>query len=189
MSERALEAYEGGERPLSRWSKADIIGAIAEAYGPEAAEKAASLPLAVLKERFLTCSSWHHTGKCFRKTDFYAFDGSLGDEALGKALEPAPKAARPAQPAAERWALVRYDRWERVPINRFGRLGWRKTCVVAVAHWKETAGKAGILECTRKPGGPVEWKKLSSVSVARPLPGKPRKNARVWKECGEEETR
>lgn len=189
MSERAAAAYASGERPLSRWGKADLLKEIGESYGEGAAEKASSMPLPLLKERFLSRSSWHHTGKMFRRTDFYAVDRSMGPEELERALAPAAPQRIAQAEAAETWALVSYEKWERVAVNRFGRLAWRKSEVRAVARWIEKGGKAGIAECAIAPGEAPARKEVSSLCVIRKLPGKPRKNARVWKECGEEEAR
>lgn len=36
MSVRAAEAYQSGEKPLSKWSKSDILAAVKAAYGAAA---------------------------------------------------------------------------------------------------------------------------------------------------------
>lgn len=71
-SVRALEAYEAGEMPASKWTKAAILEAIGEAYGKARAEKAQKVGLADLRASFLERSSWHHTGKYANKTYFYS---------------------------------------------------------------------------------------------------------------------
>lgn len=185
MSVRAAEAYEGGEKPLSKWSKGEIVSLVGEAYGEEAMAKAGKLAAATLRDRFLERSSWHHTGKYFRETDFYSFSGGMDAEALEKALAPAPKAARKErEEEMERWALVSYESWERAQINRYGKMGWRKAQVVAVASWKENGLKAGRLPCRTAPDAEPEGKELSSCRVVRELSGKPRKNSRIWKLAG-----
>ena len=77
MSRRALEAYENGEKPKSKWTKKAIIAAIRQAcdesdlaYDP-GVEK---MRRDDLFEKFLYNSSWHHTSKFFNETDFYALD-------------------------------------------------------------------------------------------------------------------
>ena len=73
MSNRAVEAYNSGERPLSKWTKKDIISVIGE-LDPRKAELFSKLSLSALKENVLVCSSWHHTSTYFNRTDFYEVD-------------------------------------------------------------------------------------------------------------------
>ena len=80
-SVRAREAYDAGEAPASKWTKAAILTAIAEAYGEARAEKAQKVSKADLRASFLARSSWHHTGKYANKTYFY----SLADRSAGEA--------------------------------------------------------------------------------------------------------
>ncbi len=86
MSVRAVEAYENGEMPLSKWRKTDILNRIAEIY-PEKAEKLKKVKASVLKERFLTYSSWHHTSSHFNKTDFYRVDMSYAERITDKDID------------------------------------------------------------------------------------------------------
>lgn len=69
MSNNAVWAYENGEMPLSKWTKAAIL----EACGDKA-EKLKPLTVAELRAEFLICSSWHHTSKHYNRTDFYMID-------------------------------------------------------------------------------------------------------------------
>ncbi len=71
MSNNAREAYENGEMPLSKWSKAEIINAISE-INPDI--NCSKIFLEVLKEKFLEKKSWHHTSKFYNETDFYALN-------------------------------------------------------------------------------------------------------------------
>lgn len=76
MSNNAIVAYKDGEKPLSKWTKADIIDTI-EKQGLElkcSIEKLKKLPVKVLKKICLTYSSWHHTSNYYNKTDFYLLD-------------------------------------------------------------------------------------------------------------------
>lgn len=88
MSNNAAEAYKNGEKPLSRWSKADIIKAIMESGITLkcSIDKLQSAPVKVLKEVCLYNSSWHHTSKHYNKTDFYELSiesvSELTDEKL-----------------------------------------------------------------------------------------------------------
>lgn len=71
MSWNARDAYASGERPLSRWTKADIVESVRE-INPEI--DISRLSLRTLKVRFLVQSCWHHTGMYYRKTYFYFVD-------------------------------------------------------------------------------------------------------------------
>ena len=78
MSNNAVAAYEDGEKPLSRWTKKDILEGIEEAYDDEDVKAAAKkLALSDLKRIFLICSGWHHTSKYYNCTDFYSVDDSI----------------------------------------------------------------------------------------------------------------
>lgn len=79
MSNRAVDAYENGEKPLSKWTKAEIDSAIKndEDITKEVADALLSLPLKA-KKTLLYQSSWHHTGLRYNRTDFYSLK-YLGD--------------------------------------------------------------------------------------------------------------
>lgn len=77
MSNNAVDAYENGEKPLSKWRKSDIFEAIEETEEIElkcSIEKLRKLPVKVLKEVCLHYSSWHHTSNHYNQTDFYSLD-------------------------------------------------------------------------------------------------------------------
>lgn len=72
MSERALEAYEGGEKPLSKWTKEEILDTLS--YHGFERNILKKYSKKVLSRVFLEKTSWHHTGAYYRKTDFYSID-------------------------------------------------------------------------------------------------------------------
>lgn len=77
MSVNAMQAYENGEMPKSRWTKATMLGAIADycdMFGMPYDGSAAKLTRDELFERFFVWTSWHHTGKYANVTDFYGLD-------------------------------------------------------------------------------------------------------------------
>lgn len=76
MSNNAVEAYSDGEKPLSRWTKADIFEEIErkEIKLKCSIEKLRKVPVKVLKENCLICFSWHHTSNHYNKTNFYSLD-------------------------------------------------------------------------------------------------------------------
>lgn len=80
MSNNAMDAYDNGEMPMSKWSKKAIIEGIEEWIDDEDIELKCSLaeikklPLVALREYFLEYSSWHHTSKFYNATSFYSLD-------------------------------------------------------------------------------------------------------------------
>ena len=81
MSKRAVEAYEQGEKPKSKWTKAAMLQEIAaycDDFDMEMDSKAwaylSKLTKAELFDRFFYKTSWHHTSKYFNATDFYGLD-------------------------------------------------------------------------------------------------------------------
>lgn len=78
MSNRAVEAYENGEAPYSKWTKAKIIESIKE-YADENDIDIESvgidrLTAQELRDNFLGYSSWHHTGALYNVTNFYSLN-------------------------------------------------------------------------------------------------------------------
>ena len=79
MSERAFNAYQEGAKPLSKWTKTEILERI-EIVRPDLAKKLSKASKKKLQEAFLLCTSWHHTGSYFNKTNFYEFNiGAVED--------------------------------------------------------------------------------------------------------------
>ena len=89
MSNRAIEAYNNGEKPFSKWTKQDILDGIEE-YKQESDDptvhlfytvfyELAKVRAGVLKAHLLHKSSWHLTGKFCNCTDFYSIDFDLID--------------------------------------------------------------------------------------------------------------
>lgn len=77
MSKRAVGAYEDGEMPASKWTKAAMLSSI-NGY-LDAFDLACDLNLGAMRKdelfkQFFCLSSWHHTSKFCRETDFYAID-------------------------------------------------------------------------------------------------------------------
>lgn len=77
MSVRARQAYESGEKPMSKWTRGAIISAIKDycadfdlAYNPEIE----SMSKTKLAEAYLEYKSWHHTGRFARETEFFGLN-------------------------------------------------------------------------------------------------------------------
>lgn len=112
MSNNAAAAYEHGERPLSKWTKADIISSIESAVRKKELilacdlEKLKNVQVKVLKTLCLSYSSWHHTGNRYNKTDFYLLDigkiAELTDAELDREMKES-KAETKTNLLEERW--------------------------------------------------------------------------------------
>lgn len=76
MSNNAVAAYQNGEKPLSKWTKADILSTIKELDIELKCDfsKLQKVPVRALKDICLYCSSWHHTSNHYNKTNFYSID-------------------------------------------------------------------------------------------------------------------
>lgn len=110
MSNNAVEAYSNGEKPLSKWTKADIFDTIEEQKIKLkcSIDKLRKLPVKILKDICLTYSSWHHTSNHYNKTDFYSLDAdrieNLTDDKIEELLSDykADKKVE-SKPLEERW--------------------------------------------------------------------------------------
>ena len=110
MSNNAVDAYENGEKPLSKWRKSDILEAIEESEIELkcSMEKLRKLPVKVLKEVCLSYSSWHHTSNHYNKTDFYSLNEdkieNLTDEKIDKMIaEYKADKKEEVKPTEEKW--------------------------------------------------------------------------------------
>lgn len=79
MSNNAVEAYENGQRPLSRWTKGKILNSVKHllADDPKLDVKLQLLKkftVKNLKEYLLTDCGWHHTSMYYNETEFWEID-------------------------------------------------------------------------------------------------------------------
>jgi hypothetical protein len=92
MSNRAVEAYEQGEKPISKWTKTAFFEELNENLkdyniSAEKINALKSLKVSVLKERFLKNSSWHHTSNYFNNTNFYSINYSKIEEMTAEGIK------------------------------------------------------------------------------------------------------
>lgn len=112
MSVNAAKAYDAGEMPLSKWTKAAILDACGDK-----ADMLSKLTVAELKSTLLYKSSWHHTSKMFNCTDFYELDEYKLDELTQADVDSiiaSRKPRQPRKPKAEPKTIVaeiRYTYW------------------------------------------------------------------------------
>ena len=108
MSNNAVAAYANGEKPYSKWTKADILKELsAMDYH---SDLIGHLTAAELKALFLRRSSWHHTSSHYNRTDFYSVTCEVSDADISRMI--AMRAIQ--QPKEEKLvkALVHYLTWE-----------------------------------------------------------------------------
>lgn len=76
MSNNAVEAYQTGEKPKSKWTKKEIIEELRDQSEDLKVDinTLEKLPVSTLREIALVQSSWHHTSSHFNRTDFYMVD-------------------------------------------------------------------------------------------------------------------
>ena len=75
MSNNAVTAYSYGEKPLSKWTKGDILKELQDLGATdEHMNIFRKMRLADLKESVLFKSSWHHTSSYYNQTDFYSVE-------------------------------------------------------------------------------------------------------------------
>lgn len=127
MSNNAVTAYESGEKPISKWTKADILDEIkSECLVLNCSEsKLRNMPVKALKDMCLRRSSWHHTSNHFNRTDFYSLDidkiESLTDEELDDAiiLYQAEKSNKTVEPE-NRWecAFLEWSGTRKHPVAK-----------------------------------------------------------------------
>jgi hypothetical protein len=77
MSVNAKEAYERHEMPLSKWTKNKILEAIDDLSVDVNLELLKRLTKEQLQDVALCYCGYHHTGKYYNETDFYAVDEEL----------------------------------------------------------------------------------------------------------------
>lgn len=76
MSVNAVQSYESGQKPISKWTKGEMIDFIS-LIDEDKAEVLKKLPVKALRKHFLTNRGWHHTGRFYTETNFYSLNQSL----------------------------------------------------------------------------------------------------------------
>ena len=80
MSNNAVDAYRTGKKPMSAWTKTEIISAIETALDDGELVLRVNpglfkqVPAATLRNAVLRYSEWHHTSSYYNRTDFYELD-------------------------------------------------------------------------------------------------------------------
>lgn len=145
MSERAAAAYADGEAPLSKWDRARLERCIRSYPDSEwTREELSCATVADLRRFFLIRSGWHHTGKLYSRTDFYAIDddavlahdaGALREAAERSRAERAERARARAREKVFKGRIV-YDQW--VGSRKHGRFERRDELCLLIGDWAYT---------------------------------------------------
>jgi murein DD-endopeptidase MepM/ murein hydrolase activator NlpD len=109
MSNNARDAYAHGEKPLSKWTKADIVSEIEE-IRPDLVDVLKKIPLNTLKNELLYKSSWHHTSSMYNRTNFYSLDESKL-ESLTEENISNWDTSKPAQDVVKYKGKIEYIEW------------------------------------------------------------------------------
>lgn len=75
MSVNAVNAYQGGEKPLNKWTKSEFLKSVKEIKSLDY-NKFKNLTKEQIRI-FLERTAWHHTGTNYKKTDFYDLNLTL----------------------------------------------------------------------------------------------------------------
>lgn len=149
MSNNAVMAYDNGEKPYSKWTKAEILREAAD-QGLHS-DLAKKLTVAEARGLFLKWSSWHHTSSMYNRTDFYVVDATdVTDERIAEIIanrEP-KKTSKEEKPKMEK-AYVRYGEW--TGTRKHPKLVEKEAYAIIVGKW------AYILEGKKRTDGKHFW--------------------------------
>ena len=115
MSNNAVDAYNDGEMPLSKWTKRELLDAI-EAENDKI--DVSKLTAEELRDNFLTYAGYHHTSSYYNSTIFYRLKDSVEDltqsdidQIIADRRKPEKKEPKPREPKKQMTALVRFTEW------------------------------------------------------------------------------
>ncbi|MCF0107018.1 MAG: hypothetical protein HUJ53_09665, partial [Holdemanella sp.] len=113
MSNNAIEAYEEGYMPLSKWTKGEILNAIDD-IRPDLVHIARKVSLPILKRYVLEYKEWHHSSMYYNQTDFYGIDEDYLEKATAEQfleLAAMKEQKKKKEAVIERRAKCHYLEW------------------------------------------------------------------------------
>ena len=110
MSNNAVEAYEDGEAPMSKWTKTAILRAVEE-YDPTFYKELSVVPAAVLKDELLRISSWHHTSKMYHTTYFYKLNTDVIDNLTSDKINSWERTVTKKESPVQQKGTIHYLEW------------------------------------------------------------------------------
>ncbi len=116
MSVRAKACYDNDVKPLSKWSKSDILNYLSNDQIRQIKDN--KITLKALKSYLLSYDSWHHSSSYFNKVDFYCIDTdniegfNIEDlKAINEDIKKEEKQAKEKALKGYKIALVDYIEW------------------------------------------------------------------------------
>ena len=73
MSNNARFAYEDGQKPMSKWTKAALLERV-NAINPAKTDLLRNVNVETIREHLLEYTAWHHTSSQYNRTDFYGIN-------------------------------------------------------------------------------------------------------------------
>lgn len=137
MSNNALDAYRDNEKPMTKWTKEDIIDAVEDLEEYEISFDVNLLKKLTAKELKETClrySSMHHTSKMYNYTTFYKVDvENLTNERINQIIL-ARKVEKKEKPIPKlEYAVIEYGVWE--GTRNHPKLTWVKADCILKDNW------------------------------------------------------
>ncbi len=136
MSNNALAAYTDGLRPISKWTKKDLI---TQVLGYEncvfTRADLESCSLQALKHYLLQYEEWHHTSKHFNRTSFY---GINLENAANLTILEAMKAYKPCEatkPGSYK-GEIKFEEW--IGTRNNGSFHTRAMLAIVKNNWAYT---------------------------------------------------
>lgn len=135
MSNNALAAYSGGLRPISKWTKKDLINQVL-GYENCVFTRAdlESCSLQALKHYLLQYEEWHHTSKHFNRTSFYGINlENASDPTILEAMTTfKPSDTKLASYKGE----IKFEEW--IGTRNNGRFRTRTALTIVKNNWAYT---------------------------------------------------
>lgn len=80
MSNNAKDCYDLNIKPMSKWSKTDILESLEDyEINQDVLAELKKCNVKQLRKICLSCEEWHHTSSYFNKTNFYKIDSNIED--------------------------------------------------------------------------------------------------------------
>ena len=182
MSNRAVQAYEYGAMPKSRWTKQAILSAIIENNGNSIQEKdleklrkgLAGHSVAWLRSNLLSYDSWHHTSSAFNRTDFWSIKDYTVEECLD--ILAREEVREEKQTSAFRMVLATFSvsvkarrGWSYEEVTRYGMSDGKWFYPLEGYMWYTEKKKVGGLHYREAKAERIaivrEWKKIHGDSI------------------------
>lgn len=136
MSNNALAAYSDGLRPISKWTKKELINQVLDYEKCVFSRKELeSCSFKALKHYLLQYEEWHHTSKHFNRTSFYGINlENAQDPAILEVMKAFNSGA--VSESGIYKAKIKFEEW--VGSRNHGRFHTREAVAVVKNNWAYT---------------------------------------------------